>query len=222
LDDPKLRAFPGTNKLGRPLTDDEKRDLAALLRAHDYVSCRIRALAFAFRLRHERDAANDLAGRADHRFVRVGWDPRLVTLVKRLCRLVWSEHTHEKEESVTAREAEEIFLAETEAPAAHDRFGKPLPPIDASPEDRAVEVQESFDARTHATTQLDRLRAVFEQKGDAVNLLWLDYSLQEITDLGRMADLSGRDVSEFYAAAKRRQAVVTKILAASRGPKQDT
>jgi hypothetical protein len=213
VDDPNLRAFPGTDKLGRALTDVEKRDLAALLRAHDYVGCRIRALAFAFKLTNAREPARDLTGRADLRFVRVGWDPRLVTLVKRLCRLVWSEWTHESEESATARKAEEVFLSEGEVlRGKHAR----------TPEDQAVEIQERFDARTKATTHLDRLRTVFEQEKDAVNLLWLDYSLQEITDLGKMAELSGLDVSEFYNAAKRRPRIVKKVLAATRGSRQDT
>ncbi len=213
MDDPNLRVFPGTDKLGRALTDAEKRDLAALLRGHDYVGCRIRALAFAFRLTNAREPARDLTGRADLRFVRVGWDPRLVTLVKRLCRLVWSEWTHESEESATARKAEEVFLREGEV--LHGKHAR-------TAEDQAVEIQERFDARTRAVTHLDRLRTVFEQEGDTVNLLWLEYSVQEITDLGKMAELSGRDVSEFYNAAKRRKVIVKKVLAATRGSRQDT
>ena len=53
----------------------------------------------------------------------------MVTLVKCLCRFVWSEHTHEKRESATARKAEEAFLREQglhhgAAPSAEDRVAR--------------------------------------------------------------------------------------------------
>ena len=105
----QMETYVGTDRLGRALTDDEKRGLAALLRAHDWVGACMIALRFAYRLTHRIGAAQDLMGRVRLRFVRSGWDPRQVPLVKRLCRLVWSEWTHELEEAKVAREAERTF-----------------------------------------------------------------------------------------------------------------
>ncbi len=208
MDDPNLRAFPGTDRLGRALTDAEKKDLAALLRAHDFVGASLVALAFAFKLTRSQPAAQDLRGRANLRLVRHGWDPRVVTLVKCLCRYTWSEWTHQLEDTVAARNAEEVFLREREVlEGKHER----------THEDRAVEVQESFDRKTRARTHIDSLRFAFEQSNDQVNLDWLKYAEQEITSVAEMVKLSGHTPQEFYDAADRRKRLVKKILAAWRG-----
>src|SRR5579872_4272425 len=81
----------GTERLGRPLTPDEKAVFGALLREHDYPGARLVALRFAYKLARNVARAQDLMGRADLRLVRFGWDPKEVPLVQRLCRLVWSE-----------------------------------------------------------------------------------------------------------------------------------
>jgi hypothetical protein len=203
-----METYVGTDRLGRALTDDEKRGLAALLRAHDWVGACMIALRFAYRLTHRIGAAQDLMGRVRLRFVRVGWDPRQVPLVKRLCRLVWSEWTHELEESKVAREAEKTFLEHM-----RDEGVTAAP----SPEDIAERIQAEIDADARATAHLDRLRTAFEAAGDEVNLLWLQYSLQEITSIAEMARLSGRDPGAFYDAADRRKRIVKKIVAATRG-----
>ena len=78
----------GTDRLGRPLTDEEKRRFGALLREHDYPGARLVALRFAYRLTEGRASARDLMGRVDLRLVRLGWDPKEVALRSRLCRLV--------------------------------------------------------------------------------------------------------------------------------------
>ena len=44
--------------------------------------------------------------------MRTGWDPNVVPLVKRMCRLVWSEFHNQIRETDTARGAEEVFLRE--------------------------------------------------------------------------------------------------------------
>jgi len=203
-----ILAVLGTDRLGRPLTDEEKKRFGALLREHDYPGARLVALRFALKLTRARLRAQDLMGRVDVRLVRTGWDPAEVSLVRRLCRLVWSEWTHAIEETEAARKAEEGFLREMQVTE-----GLAIP----SAEQRAAEYETRTEARMYAKAQLEKLRAAFENAGDAVNLLWLDHSLEEETDLQKMAAQSGRDVTEFYSAAKRRKRVVRRLLAEERG-----
>jgi hypothetical protein len=199
-----VTAVVGTDKLGRPFTDEEKKRFGALLRAHDYRGVRLVALRFAYKLCRSRQAAQDLMGRAAVRLVRTGWDPEKVSLLRALCRLVWSEWTHSTEETAAARQAEEGFLREMEA-----ETGGAAP----SPEDRALAGERRLDAER----QLNELRMAFQKAGDEVNLAWLEYSRQEIDDLQEMARLSNRDVREFYLAADRRKRLVKRLLAAKNG-----
>src|SRR5262249_9360366 len=139
-------AIVGTDRLGRPLTAFEKECLGELLRVHDYVGARLVALRFALKLaRNNPAAAQDLMGRADLRLVRWGWDPNEVPLVKRLCRLVWSEWTHAVAESDSAQRAEETFLKGMEVTE-----GRTLP----SPEDIALRHEDRGEAKRGATAQL--------------------------------------------------------------------
>jgi hypothetical protein len=194
----------GTDPLGRPLTDEEKKRFGNLLREHDYPGARLVALRFALKLARSRLRAQDLMGRADLRLVRQGWDPSKVTLVRCLCRLVWSEWTHAEGESETARKAEEGFLRELEVTE-----GLVVPSIEQR---MAAEAK-----RREAQAKLAKLRAFFQAAGDEVNLLWLDRSLDEEPDLQKMAKETGRDATEFYAAAKRRKRAVQRLLAEERG-----
>jgi hypothetical protein len=203
-----ILAVLGTDRLGRPLTDEEKKRFGALLREHDYPGARLVALRFAHKLTRARLRAQDLMGRVDVRLVRAGWDPAEVSLVRRLCRLVWSEWTHAIEETDAARKAEEGFLREMQVTE-----GLAIPSV----EQRAAERETRTEAQTYAKAQIEKLRAAFEKAGDAVNLLWLDYSLEDETDLKKMAARSSRDVTEFYAAAKRRKRAVQRMLAEERG-----
>jgi hypothetical protein len=50
-----------------------------------------------------------------------------------------------------------------------------------------------------------------------MNLLWLKFALEDVTDLQKMAAASGRDVADFYAAAKSRKRAVQRLLANDRG-----
>jgi hypothetical protein len=201
-----VTAVIGTDRLGRPLTDEEKKRFGALLRKHDYPGARLVALKFAHKLCRSRQRAQDLMGRAAVRLVRSGWDPDKVSLVRCLCRLVWSEWTHAIEETDTARKAEEGFFREMEA-----ETGGAAP----SPGDLIAARQRRLDAKE----SLEELRRVFEAAGDEVNLAWLEYSLQEIDDPKEMARLSGRDVREFYLAADRRKRHVRRLIAAKNGIK---
>jgi hypothetical protein len=201
--------YVGTDRLGRPLTDPERKDLASLLRKHDFVGASMISLRFAFTLRHSKAAAQDLQGRANFRLVRQGWDPRVVTLVKCLCRFVWSEHTHEKRETATARKAEEVFLRE------HGISHSP------SPEDLVTRRVTEQEEEERAKQKTEALRAAFVEARDEVNLLWLDYRLKGVDDPGKMAALSGRDPKEFYRATDRRNRHVARLIAAERGDKRE-
>jgi hypothetical protein len=198
----------GTERLGRPLTDDEKRRFGALLREHDYPGMRLVALRFAYRLTRSTSRAQELLARVDLRLVRLGWDPDEVSLVKCLCRFVWSEWTHASRESATTRRGETAYYRELEATEGVS--------VD-SIERRAVEREAQSDAQALAKAHLDKLRAMFEKAGDEVNLFWLDSALAGETDLQTMAASSGRAVDDFYTAAKRRKRAVTRLLAEDRG-----
>jgi hypothetical protein len=205
--------YVGTSELGRPLTPPEKKELASFLRNHDFTGACMVSLRFANKLTRTRSAAQDLQARAVDRFMRGGWDPSELTLAKRMCRLVWSEGTHEVREDKARRKAEEVFLREEGL--AHSEVN--------SIEDFAVRFETEADEDSHANRRSEQLRAAFLDAKDAVNLQWLDYWLDGIDEPAEMARLSGRDVRDFYRAADRRNRHVNNILAADRGekPKED-
>ena len=194
--------YVGTDRLGRALTNPENRELTALLRAHDFVGASIVSLRFAFKLRRGHSAAQDLQGRANLRLVRQGWDWKVVTLVKALCRFVWSEHTHEKSETARTRKAEEVFLREQ---GIHSGTAAP------SAEALAIRLETERRDDEYNTAQLEALRAAFTEAKDAVNLLWLDYKLKGITEVADMARDSKRDVNDFYLASDRRNRHVKRL-----------
>ncbi len=201
--------YVGTERLGRALTREESKALDAVLRKYDFIAASLVALSFALKLRRgNRDAAEDLRGRANLRLVRLGWDPMVIALVKCLCRYVWSEHTNELRESATTRKAEENYLREQGIHAGT---------TSASPEDEAVRIQQEREDEEHNEAQYEALRAALVEAKDEVNLLWLEYTLADVTDLEEMARRSGRDVEEFYNAKARRNRIVAR-LAPMRGP----
>jgi hypothetical protein len=204
--------YVGTDRLGRPLTNPEKNDLSSLLREQDFVGASMISLRFAFKLRRSKPAAQDLQGRAHLRLITRGWDWKVIPLVKCLCRFVWSEHTHEKRESATTRKAEETYLREQ---GIH--VGNTSP----SAEDVALRAQDEREEEARNDAQFEALRASFTEAKDEVNLLWLKYSLEKISDATEMARLSGRDVDEFYVAAKRRKRHVLRLAAAASGVKYE-
>ena len=204
--------YVGTDRLGRPLTNPEKNDLASLLRKHDFVGASMVALRFAFKLRRSKPAAQDLQGRAHLRLVTRGWDWKVIELKNCLCRFVWSEHTHEKRETAAARRAEEVFLREEGILSGN------VAPSAAELADR-IESERQEDERN--TAQLEALRASFTEAKDEVNLLWLGYTEEGISDLEEMARKSGRSVEEFYLATKRRKNHVMRLAAAAAGVKYE-
>ena len=208
--------YVGTDRLERPLTEPEKNELSVLLRKHDFAGASLVSLRFAFKLRRSRPAAQDLQGRANLRFVRQGWDPGVISLVKCLCRFVWSEHTHEKEKSATTRKATETFLgADLHQGAGLHQGAAP------STEDRIARLDTEEQEEARARQRLDSLRAAFVAAGDEINLLWLDHRLAGIAEPSEMARLSGRDVDEFYSAARRRKRHTARLLAARSGAKYE-
>ncbi len=209
---PPVAPFPGTNRLGRPLTNEERKDLEKLLRAHGFDGARRRAVLFGRRLLRGRGGGEDLAQKACLRLVRWGWDPNAVSLEKRLCRLVWSEWTHETEQDAKRRKAEERFLAEM---AVHEGTSA------RSYEDYRARLAEEREQEEHAKAQIERLRRAFTDKGDSVNLYWLERTLEGETDLGKMARDSGRDVKEFYSAKARRDRIVARLVAEDNGVEHD-
>jgi hypothetical protein len=200
-------AVIGTERLGRPLTDDEKRRLGALLREHDYPGARLIAMRFAYTLTRNAARAQDLVGRVDLRLLKYGWDPGEIALDKCLCRLVWSEWTRSGSASARVRRGEQGFQRELEISE-----GTAIPSI----ERRVVDAETDESVRTKGAAQIEKLRAVFEAQNDEVNLIWLKRSLEGQSDLGKLAAESGRDVTEFYAAAKRRGRAVQRLLASDR------
>src|SRR5579862_5100181 len=132
-----ITGMVGTDGLGRPFTDDEKRRFAALLREHDYPGAHLVALRFAFRLTRVRARAQELVRRAELRLVRVGWDPKDVALASRLCRLVWSEWTHATGETDKTRRAEDTFLRD---------HAESSPTASPSPEHQVTERDAERDA----------------------------------------------------------------------------
>ncbi|HEY6460630.1 MAG TPA: hypothetical protein VIY73_10785, partial [Polyangiaceae bacterium] len=166
------------------------------------------------------------------RLVRQGWDPNAVPLVKRLCRLVWSEYTHEVRESDAARRAEESFLREEgilgeqrpASPARGDPL-KPAPPEPvASSNERRLErlaAERDDDAmRALLLAQHRRglpvLRARLRANDDVVNEAWLDCHLRGVRDLDAMVKEKGYTKDEFYAAQRRRQRAVQDVLEQTR------
>jgi hypothetical protein len=204
--------YVGTDRLERVLTDTERRDLASLLRKHDFVGASLVSLRFAFTLRRNKPAAQDLQGRANVRLVRQGWDPGAVTLVKCLCRFVWSEHAHAKRESEAARRAEVAFLGEQ---AVHHADTAP------SIEDLATRLETERQEDERTTKRIASVRAAFVKAGDTMNLLWLDYQLNGVDEPSEMARLSGHDVNEFYRATVRRKRHTAQLLAAEGGAQSE-
>jgi hypothetical protein len=203
--------YVGTNRLGRPLTPAESRQLGALLREHDLAGARSISLNYARKKTRSHVAAEDLWNRAYVRLVEQGWDPRTVTLAKCLCRFVWSEHTNTISEDNRRRKAEEVFFREQGLD--HSDAGVP------SVEDFAVRLESERRDEAHAKHRIAALRARFVEADDQINLLWLEYWLSGVEEPGEMARLSNHEPEEFYRAADRRKRHVNRLLAAERGAK---
>jgi hypothetical protein len=227
-DDERNRAYPGTNALGRPLTDAESRDLARLLRGHGFADASLIALRFAYRLTENRDAARELVARTNLRLVEQGWDPQKVPLRKALCRFVWSENMNDRRARAAQRRAERVHLREQAAgepvlpgaPVRRDPL-RPQPREPASPSYEHLHArladETEADARradelAEARAQYEATLAYFREQGDEVNLLWMRFFMEGITDPATMAAESGRDVKEFYAATKRRARYAERVL----------
>jgi DNA-directed RNA polymerase specialized sigma24 family protein len=200
---PPAGPFPGTDTLDRPYTAAERRALGKALVAHGFHAAHRAALAFAYKKTHNRAHAEDIVGRVLLRLVRQGWDPAEVPLKVRLCRLVFSEWTHWLEERAAQREAERGF--------AHDLALIENPHTMSAEERQECEAREA--AREAASeARLEKMRVIFREAGDDVNLEWLDYTEQGIDSLDEMARRSKRDVKDFYLATERRKRVTNRLI----------
>ena len=222
--------YLGTNRLTRALTNAERDHLQRVLAKHDFAGASLVGLRFAYKLTRSRERARDLVGRANLRLVRTGWDPNEVALVKRLCRLVWSEHMNQERETDVARRAEETFLTEekarADAPPVVPKRGDPLHPRKEEPMVPTFEQESADEDRLAAKlgelrADLAKLRAYFVSKKDDVNVLYLDQWMAGVVDVAKMAENTDRDPEEFYAAQKRRKRVIERFLAEKNGVPTD-
>jgi hypothetical protein len=198
----------------REPTAAERAAFEEMLLGHDLEGAQLQAMAFALkRTRKNETMARQLVLRARTLlWERCTWNPAKVGLGRYLRGLIRSEISHEAEKEVTRRDEEQEYLADFQT--TEGRHAR-------SPEDLAVACEESEDGRKEAARELETLKAHFVANGDAVNLLWIQYSLDEIDDPAEMARLSGRDVTEFYRARDRRVRLVQRMLAAKRGSPKD-
>ena len=138
---------------------------------------------------------------------RCTWTPETAPLGAYLCGIVRSRASTEARRAVTERENEVEYLTEVET-------------IDGSaaksPEDSPCATRRAGRPATRPRAELDKLRAHFVETGDAVNLDWLDYSLEGIDDLAEMVALSGREAQEFYRARDRRVRYVQRFATSPR------
>ncbi|MGH7294769.1 MAG: hypothetical protein ACRELB_07550 [Polyangiaceae bacterium] len=228
--------YLGTDALGRRLTDAESKRLGLLLREHEFTDASMVALRFAFKLTRRTHASHDLMGRANLRLVCTGWDPNEVTLVKRLCRVVWSEWTHQLREDEQARAAVEVFIGEQKqegyalpaAPAKGDPLrAKKQAQVAPSYEQLAGRLdEERADEERHKKQRaemrkdLREVRAKLEKDGDEENRIYFDRKMAPATadeTPEDMAKATTRPVSDFYAAQKRRVRAVQKHLEKKHG-----
>lgn len=206
----RIRPVIGTNRLKRPLTDEEREHFEHLLRTHGFAAARQVAFAFAYRMTHNVQRGREVVSRALVRLVEQGWDPNEHTLAQVLCRFVWCEATHQRRESASEQKAMEGALREMEV-----QEGVHAASVEEHRERLAAEQAEEARAKQ----RVDALRASFLDAKDEMNLIWLEQSLAGEDDLQKMAERTGRDVKEFYRAADRRKRHVRRVLAAMDGAK---
>lgn len=186
-------------------TADERAAFEERLLGEDLEGAQTQALDYALRLTRKNEAmARQLVRQARTLlWERCTWDPDKAPLGAFLCGIVRSEWSTEARRAVTERENEVEYLTAVEmieGPAAK------------SPEELAVAHEESGAARDEAAQQLEKLKAHFVETGDAVNIAWIEYSLEGIDNLAEMVERSGRSAEEFYRARDRRVRYVQRLL----------
>ncbi|HTQ42862.1 MAG TPA: hypothetical protein VMI75_08935 [Polyangiaceae bacterium] len=204
----RLRFFEWheTVRRGEPSAEQRAR-FEEMLLEHDLEGARLQAMAYAMKLTKKNVAASRQMVDDACRILweRCSWDPDKVGLGAYLCGVVRSERSHAAEAGITERENEVEYLTEV----ATLEEGTP----GRSPEDLMVAYEESVEGREKASGELAAMRAHFEATGDAVNLEWIQYSLDDVDDLEEMARRSGRRVEEFYRARDRRVRYVQRLQA---------
>ncbi len=194
----------GTDTLGRPFTDAERLAFDKLLRRHGFHACHRAAIAFGHKLSHNAATAEDLAARALLRLARQGWDPAEVPLRKRLCRLVYSEWTHWLEEKRIRREAERTYTELMRYSVARHSL---------STEDQYALAAAEAEREARAEARLARMREMFTEADDQVNLTWLALTEEGLDTPEEMVARTRFAPRDFYLAAERRKAVTKRLIA---------
>jgi hypothetical protein len=224
--------YLGTNRIGRPLTDAESRRLDKLLIASGFRVVSVHAFRFALRLAKTKGRAEDVVSRANLRLVCTGWDPNVVSLQRRMLRLVWSEFTHDRREEVLGRRLEEEFLREQgihgPVPPPAAARGDPLRPPPKEPaassvEQEAIALEEEQAELADRRKKLDELIARLRANEDQVALEYLEFRRQGTVSPAEMVEACGRkvDVKVFYEAARRVQRLVERIAGEKPGAPRD-
>jgi hypothetical protein len=212
---PAVHAPQDEDESPEDLARQEKRaHYEELLATHRLDAALLAALAYAFERTKSKHRAKTLVQRAHSRlWETMSWDPASgVTLQAHLVGIVRSIFSTDARDSVAREEAEEAYAAQADVVATTGA---------ASPEDEVIAAEEREHGRRRAAGMFDRMRAAFEEAKDEVNLLWLDFMLKGVEDLGEMARESGRDVKEFYRATDRRKRHVERLLEAERAERDD-
>jgi hypothetical protein len=197
----------GTDTLGRPFTDAERLAFDRLLRRHGIHACHRAAIAFGHKLSHNEADAEDLAARALLRLARQGWDPAEVPLRRRLCRLVFSEWTHWLGEKKTRREAERAY---TELM----RYSVTRHSLSTADQHALAAAEAEREARAEA--RLARMREMFTEADDQVNLTWLALTEEGLDTPEEMVARTRFTPRDFYLATERRRAVTKRLIAEAR------
>jgi hypothetical protein len=188
---------------GEP-TPEERAAFGEMLLAQDLEGARARAMKYAMKRTGENEhMARQLVDRAfTILWDRCSWDPKKVPLHAILCGIIRSERSNDSRARTKEREHEVEYLTEVETlEGSHAE----------SPEDLLIARQEYVAGRDDAAAELEKMKAHFVETGDAVNLDWIKYSLEEIDDPAEMAALSGREPEDYYRARDRRVRYVQRL-----------
>jgi DNA-directed RNA polymerase specialized sigma24 family protein len=185
-------------------TDAERAAFDEMLLGEDLEGAEVRAYDYALRLTGKNPTmARQLVKQARTRlWERCSWNPKSCPLGAYLCGAVRSIWSTEARRAVNQRETEVEYL--TELDPFQDAQG-------VSPEDMHVAREESLRARDQAARELAAFKAHFEESGDQVNVLWIEYALDGVDGVAEMVARSGLRPEDFYRAHDRRVRYVERL-----------
>ena len=190
----------------RVVTDEQRARFEELLLEHGLADALIAALAYAKRRTGSLVEAKWYVSRARARmWENCSWDPKKgPTLRVFVCGMVRSEISGDLAKDERREETEQASLAD------------PSTSADAIPDPEALLLarEEKREDDSGASSDIAALRAEFEEKGDHVNLCWLELRSEGVEDEpAAMAGRSRFTPDEFYNAQKRRMRAVRRLLA---------